>query len=92
MIVPQKKYFIEVKSSVGLVLKEQIFKYTDINNSRFMNVKQKRVILYIDEPMETLSGKNAEELREIRAMGVEVVNGLEELKEVILSWEHLDMY
>ena len=57
-----------------------------------MNIKQKKVVLYIDTPMEGLSGKDAEKISEIKEMGVKVVNSLEELREVIQLWEHPDLY
>ena len=48
-----------------------------------MNILNKKVFLYIDEPMENISAANRVELESIEKMGVTIVNGLEELKGVL---------
>ena len=73
---------IEVKASIGSVSEEQFIKYTDFNNNKYINVLQKDVVLYIDESMENLSTLNKEKVKTIEAMGVKIVNGLDELKGV----------
>lgn len=86
-----RKVIIEVKQSVGSVKKEQLYKLVDTNYGTYINVQQKKVVLYIDEPMGELRGKEAEKILEIKGMGVRVVNSLEELREALLLWEHPDL-
>ena len=51
-------------------------------DKKYVNVAFKKVILYIDEPMVELSNINAKKVSELRELGVEIVNGLDELKGV----------
>lgn len=73
---------IEVKSSISSVKSKQFKKYIDSSDIQYINVSAKKVVLYIDEPMLEINGINKQKLSELKAMGVEVVNGLEELKGV----------
>lgn len=47
-----------------------------------MNPWGKRVILYVDKRLEGLDQKQQQILQQVRAMGVIVVNSLEELRQV----------
>ena len=78
-----KDVLIEVKKSVNNVKKKQIYKYINYDDKKFINVSNKKVVLYIDEPMENISAANQEKLQSIEEMGVTIVNGLEELKGVL---------
>ena len=53
------------------------------NDENYINVLNKKVILYIDEAMENISAADQEKLQSIEKMGVTIVNGLEELKGVL---------
>ena len=74
---------IEVKSSIGSVKTSQFSKYLDSNNMQYINMSEKKIILYIDEPMVELSSANIQKIHELEENGVEIVNSLEELKGVI---------
>ena len=47
-------------------------------------MSSKKVVLYIDEPMTELSSIDAQKISELKAIGIEIVNSLDELKEVII--------
>ena len=74
---------IEVKKSVSSVEEGQFEKYIDFDSSKYINVKNKKVVLYIDKPMENISAADHKKLQNIEKMGVTIVNGLEELKGVL---------
>ncbi len=71
---------IEVKTSIASVRPKQFFKLTDIYNKNYINITNKKVILYIDDKIDNL---NQSKLNEIRELGIKVVNDLEELKGVL---------
>ena len=50
---------------------------------QYINMSEKKIILYIDEPMVELSSANIQKIHELEENGVEIVNSLEELKGVI---------
>lgn len=71
---------IEVKKSISSVKVDQFDKYVNSADSKYFNVDNKKVILYIDEPID-MSDINT--MSKIKEKGVTIVNGLDELKGVI---------
>ena len=78
-----KDVLIEVKKSISSVKPGQFEKYLNSSDVNYINVLSKKVILYIDEPMIELNSINTQKIIELKEMGVEIVNSLEELKGVI---------
>ena len=76
-------YLIEVKSSVQSVKFSQIEKYLDINNPEYINVGDKKVILYIDRGLEGASVEHLEEVEKSRELGAIIVTDLEELGRIL---------
>ena len=74
---------IEVKSSIASVKTSQFIKYVDSSDAQYINVLSKKVILYIDEPLVELNAINTQKLNELKEMGVEIVNSIDELKGVV---------
>ena len=72
-------YLIEVKKSVKNADLGQIKKYVDINNPEYINIGDKKVILYIESGLEGASNIKLEEIAEIKELGVPIVTDLEEL-------------
>lgn len=81
--VMTRNELIEVKASIKAVKEGQLEKMLDETDSFFFNPDQKKVILYIDKPLGTLSPRDIEKLDSIRKIGVTVVNTLEELRKVL---------
>ncbi|WP_017813076.1 contractile injection system protein, VgrG/Pvc8 family [Paenibacillus shenyangensis] len=78
-----KDEIIEVKASAGALKVDQIEKYTKTNHKDFFNPENKRVIVYIEEPLVNLAPEQSQKLNKIKNMGAIVVNSLEELKGVL---------
>ena len=76
-------YLIEVKRNVQNVSFSQIEKYLDINNPEYINVGDKKVILYIDSGLEGASVKQLEEVEKSRELGAIIVTDLEELGRIL---------
>ena len=76
------KVLIEIKSSISSVKIGQIEKYIDSSYEKYMNVLDKKVVVYVDKPMVNLNSIDANKLIRLKEMGVKIVNGLEELKGV----------
>ena len=74
---------IEVKKSISSVKEIQFEKYINLSYEKYMNIKNKQVILYIDEPIDYNSIKAVEKIDVIKSKGVIVINNLEELKGVL---------
>ena len=74
---------IEVKNSISLVKIDQLEKYTESLNSKFFNVDEKEVILYIEAPIDLTNPYNVTTLEEIEQKGIRIVNGLDELGKVV---------
>ncbi|WP_336686037.1 fibronectin type III domain-containing protein [Chryseobacterium bernardetii] len=70
---------IEVKSSLSVVDEGQFNKYINSNDPDFLNPYNKKVILYIDAPLENLSPNQSLIIDNIKSKGVKIVNSLEEL-------------
>ena len=77
-----ERVLIEVKNSITSVDPEQIKKYIDSSHEKYINVLDKKVVVYVDKPMKNLNSINADKLVQLKEMGVKIVNGLEELKGV----------
>jgi hypothetical protein len=67
---------IEVKRSLSVVKIDQCDKYINTANPKYLNVKNKKVILYIEQPVDM----NNSTIQTIKNMGITVVNSLEDLK------------
>ena len=76
-------YLIEVKKSVQNADLDQIKKYVDINNPKYINIGDKKVILYIDSGLEGAGNIKLKEIAEIKELGVPVVTELEELGRIL---------
>ena len=76
-------YLIEVKSDVQNVSFSQIEKYLDINDPEYINVGDKKVILYINNGLEGASVKQLEEVEKSRELGAIIVTDLEELGRIL---------
>ena len=76
-------YLIEVKSDVQNVKFSQIEKYLDKNNPEYINVGDKKVILYIDSGLEGASVKELEVVEKSRELGAIIVTDLEELGRIL---------
>ncbi|MBX4150613.1 WXG100 family type VII secretion target [Paenibacillus lautus] len=74
---------IEVKASIKSVKEDQFNKLIDAGQDNFFNSDHKKVILYIDKPMNNLRPEHKTMLEEIESKGVIIVNSLVDLKEVI---------
>ena len=81
--VATETQWIEVKTSVREVDPNQIKKYAVFSDQKYINVNNKEVILYIDEPLGELTKQQVDALKEVEEMGVTIVNGLEELGKVV---------
>jgi len=81
--VVTKDVIIEVKASIKAVDSEQFLKMTQRDHPDFFNPENKKVVLYIDKPLNKLRDEHESMLRDIKSYGVTVVNSLEKLKEVI---------
>ena len=82
-IVKTPHVLIEVKKSIASVDVDQFEKYVNNNAVGHINVTNKKVVLYVDEEMTNLNALNQGKIDEVKKMGVEVVNCLEELIEVL---------
>ena len=71
---------IEVKKSVSPIKEKQFYKYINYDEEEYINILNKKVILYIDEAMKNFSMQDKKKLESIEKMGVTIVNGLEELR------------
>ena len=76
-------YLIEAKSDVQNVKFSQIEKYLDKNNPEYINVGDKKVILYIDSGLEGASAKDLEAVEKSRELGAIIVTDLEELGRIL---------
>ncbi|WP_158606921.1 PrsW family glutamic-type intramembrane protease [Paenibacillus ginsengarvi] len=81
--VVTKDAIIEVKASIKAVKEDQFNKFTDPNHDLFFNPDNKKVILYIDKPLNNLRPEHQTMLENIKSKGVTIVNSLENLKEVL---------
>ncbi|PIH57829.1 WXG100 family type VII secretion target [Paenibacillus sp. LK1] len=81
--VVTKDVIIEVKASIKAVDSEQFLKMTQRDHPDFFNPENKKVVLYIDKPLNKLRDEHESMLKDIKSYGVTVVNSLEKLKEVI---------
>ena len=61
----------------------QIEKYLDINNPEYINVGDKKVILYIDSGLEGASVEELEVIEKSRELGAIIVTDLEELGRIL---------
>lgn len=80
--VATNNYFIEVKKSFKQAKESQLKKYTDIFDKYFFNFENKKVILYVDEPIDMNEYIQAT-INNYNDMGITVVNSLDELLEVL---------
>ncbi|SLK17493.1 MULTISPECIES: WXG100 family type VII secretion target [unclassified Paenibacillus] len=81
--VVTKDVIIEVKASIKAVDSEQFLKMTQHDHPDFFNPENKKVVLYIDKPLNKLRDEHKSMLQDIESYGVTLVNSLEKLKEVI---------
>ena len=81
--VVTKDVIIEVKASIKAVDSEQFLKMTQRDHPDFFNPENKKVVLYIDKPLNKLRDEHESMLKDIRSYGVTIVNSLEKLREVI---------
>ncbi len=79
------KYFIEVKRAFGEASIEQMKKYTDKYQEQFMNFEGKKVILYVERPIEKIDSNKSikEKYYQIVGLGVKIINSREELNSMI---------
>ena len=80
--VATNNYFIEVKKSFKQAKESQLKKYTDIFDKYFFNFENKKVILYVNEPIDMNEYIQAT-INNYNDMGITVVNSLDELLEVL---------
>ena len=80
--VATNNYFIEAKKSFKKIDEEQLKKYTDVFNKYFFNFENKKVIVYVDEPI-YMNEYNKATIEKYNGMGVTIVNSLDELLEVL---------
>ena len=80
--VATNNYFIEAKKSFKKIDEEQLKKYTDVFNKYFFNFENKKVIVYVDEPID-MNEYNKATIEKYNGMGVTIVNSLDELLEVL---------
>ncbi|WP_225220936.1 PrsW family glutamic-type intramembrane protease [Bacillus norwichensis] len=78
--VVTKDAIIEVKTSIKAVTEEQFAKFTDTASDLFFNHENKKVILYIDKPLNNLRPEHKTMLENIKSKGVTIVNSLDDLK------------
>ena len=76
-------YLIEVKRDVQNVKFSQMERYLDMNNDEYINVGDKKVILYIDSGLEGASVKELEAVEKSRELGAIIVTDLEELGRIL---------
>ena len=74
---------IEIKKSASSIKGEQFDKYIDQANAKYINVENKQVVLYVEEPINYNNIKNAKMIEKLKTRGVIVVNSLEELEGVL---------
>ena len=74
---------IEVKKSISSVKVEQFDKYVDSTNPNYLNVDNKKVILFVEEYIDMTNPSNLAKITELQEKGVTIINGLDELKGVI---------
>ena len=80
--VATNNYFIEVKKSFNQIKEKQLKKYTNIFEEKFFNFENKKVIVYVDEPIDLNEYVQAA-IDTYNDMGVTIVNSLDELLEVL---------
>ncbi|MGV2883029.1 WXG100 family type VII secretion target [Paenibacillus taichungensis] len=78
-----KDEIIEVKASAGALKVDQIEKYTNVNHKDFLNSENRKVIVYIEEPLINLAPEQLQKLNKIKDMGAIIVNSDEELRGVL---------
>lgn len=78
--VVTKDAIIEVKASIKGVKEEQFAKFIDASHELFFNPENKKVILYIDKPLNNLRPEHKIMLENIKSKGVTIVNSLDDLK------------
>lgn len=81
--VATREQLIEVKHSISSVKVEQLEKYINPYCDKFFNFGNKEVVLYIDEAIDISNAYNVSKLEELKENGIIVVNGLEELGEIL---------
>ncbi|MFK8298995.1 hypothetical protein [Capnocytophaga cynodegmi] len=74
---------IEVKASFSAVKEKQLDKLLNNKLDNFCNPEQKRIVLYIDKPMEKATKAQLEMIERIKKKNVIVVNSLEELGKIL---------
>ena len=72
-------FFIEVKTSWSEVDVQQMMKYADPFNQQFFNIEGKKVILYVDAPIDWSSESVIQVSQELEKWGIKIVNSLDEL-------------
>lgn len=80
--VSTSEHLIEVKKSFKKVSYSQIKKYTDVFDKQFFNFENKKVIIYIDDPI-VMNEYNKATIKQFNDNGVIIVNSLDELLEVL---------
>ena len=78
--------FIEVKKDNSARIEKllkQLDKYVNPNNEHFFNFEKKEVIVYYNSPLDMSDPKTLNYIEQIKSNGIIVVNGLEELAEVL---------
>ncbi|MFS0858172.1 WXG100 family type VII secretion target [Paenibacillus taichungensis] len=78
-----KDEIIEVKASAGALKVDQIEKYTNVDHKDFLNSENRKVIVYIEEPLINLAPEQLQKLNKIKDMGAIIVNSDEELRGVL---------
>lgn len=81
--VVTSKQIIEVKKSTAALDMEQIDKYINSDNAKFLNHEMKEVIVYIDKPIDLTNKYVKENMDSLKNSGVIVVNSLDELGGVL---------
>lgn len=84
--VSTKSQFIEIKKSNSKDINDllrQLDKYVNPDSSNFFNFSKKEVILYYDNILDMSNINVVNEVEKVKSKGILVVNGLEELSEVL---------
>ena len=77
-------YIIEVKKASSSIDLKQIYKYTNSNHENYFSLGNKKIILYIDEPINISDSMIVNKIQKIKATKkVIIINSLEDLKGVL---------
>ncbi|MFK8301721.1 hypothetical protein ACI75Y_02310 [Capnocytophaga stomatis] len=74
---------IEVKDSFSAVKEKQFDKLLNSKLDNFCNPEQKKIILYIDRPMEKATKTQLDMIERIKKKNITIVNSIEELDEIL---------